>query len=83
MPLFIAAGVGECLLRIRSVNKEDELAALKRWREHGADYRVLHLTDELAVVELCTCSGEAVDQLESSDPRLLRYLKERGSGPRA
>ena len=79
----MADRVGECLLRIRSVNSDDAVTALKGWREHGADYRVLHLSDELAVVELCTCFGEPVDHLESSDPRLLRYLRERDSGPHA
>lgn len=69
--------------RIRSVSKIDAVATLERWRNHGADYRVLHLSDELAVVELCTCFGEPVDQLESSDPRLLRYLEERRSSPRS
>jgi hypothetical protein len=63
------------------VSKVDAVAALERWRKHGADYRVLHLSDELAIVELCTCFGEPVDQLESSDPRLLRYLWEGGSRP--
>ncbi|MGH2776742.1 MAG: hypothetical protein ACRDJT_15120 [Actinomycetota bacterium] len=64
------------------MSKDDAVSALKRWCEHGADYRVLHLSDELAVVELCTCFGEPVDQLESSDPRLLRYLGERFKTPR-
>jgi hypothetical protein len=30
-----------------------------------------------AVVELCSCHGEAVDELRSDDPELLRYLAER------
>lgn len=75
--------VGECRLRIGIVGKDDAVSTLERWREHGADYRILHLTNELAVVELCSCFGEPVDQLESSDPRLLRYLEERASRTRA
>lgn len=65
------------------MSKVDEVAALERWRDHRADYRVLHLSDKLAVVELCTCFGEPVDRIESSDPRLLRYLRERGSRHRS
>ena len=69
--------------RIRYVSKVDAVAILERWRNQGADYRVLHLSDEAAVVQLCTCFGEPVDRLESSDPRLLRYLRERGSSARS
>jgi hypothetical protein len=50
---------------------------LERWETHGATWRVLTLTDELAVVELCTCDGVRVEELRSNDPELLRYLRER------
>jgi hypothetical protein len=54
---------------------DDPVAVIERWCDHGADYRVLHLSDEMAIVQLVTCSGEAVDRLESSDPRLVEYLR--------
>ena len=38
---------------------------------------MLILTEHAAVVELCTCHGEHVDTLHSSDPALLRYLAAR------
>jgi hypothetical protein len=56
---------------------DSDVAALERWAEHGAIWRVLILTETLAVVELCTCHGEPVDTLRSSDPALLRYLSGR------
>jgi hypothetical protein len=61
------------------MSRDDAVSALRRWQESGADYRVLHLSDELAIVELCTCYGEPVDRLESGDPRLLRFLREASS----
>ena len=54
---------------------DDPVSVLERWREYGADYRILHLSDEGAIVELRTCFGEPVERLESSDPRLLEYLR--------
>jgi hypothetical protein len=54
--------------------RECEVATLERWEAHGAVWHVLILTEKLAVVELCTCHGEPVDTLRSSDPALLRYL---------
>jgi hypothetical protein len=57
------------------VNEHDsDVATLERWEAHGATWRVVILTERHAVVELCTCYGEHVDTLRSSDPELLRYL---------
>lgn len=53
----------------------DPVAELERWRDQGADYRVLELGDDHAVVELCTCYGEPVERLESDDPALIAYLR--------
>jgi hypothetical protein len=57
------------------VSQEDPIAVLERWTDNGAVWRVLELTDERAVVEMCTCYGEAVDRLESEDRRLIDYLR--------
>ena len=57
------------------MSQEDPIAVLERWTDNGAGYRVLELTDERAVVQLCTCYGEPVDRLESEDRRLIDYLR--------
>ena len=44
---------------------------LERWELHGGTLRVVLLTERLAIVELCTCHGEHVETLRSSDPALL------------
>ncbi len=56
------------------------LAVLQRWEASGATWRVQILSERLAVVELCTCHGEPVDTLRSSDPELLRHLAARARG---
>ena len=53
--------------------------ALERWVLFGATWRVVHLSDEQAVVDLCTCMGEPVERLESYDPALIAYLRSAGS----
>lgn len=57
---------------------KSSLSLLERWCDNGGEYRIVHLSERLAVVELCTCSDEPVDRLVSSDPQLLRYLHENG-----
>jgi hypothetical protein len=54
-----------------SVTVED----LERWTDHGASWRALEVSDELAVVELCTCYGEPVDVVESGRPDLIAYVR--------
>lgn len=50
---------------------------VRRWEEHGADWRTVHVSDEHVVIDLCTCTGEPVERLESSDPELIRFVRER------
>lgn len=57
---------------------EDPVAVLKRGCASGADYRVLHLSADRAVVELRSCLGEPEDRIESADPRLVEWLRARG-----
>ena len=49
--------------------------ALERWVLFGAQWRIVDLSGESAVVDLCTCTGELVERLESDDPALIRYLR--------
>ncbi len=53
---------------------------LERWEAHGATWRVLHLSDERAIVDLCTCDGDPVERLESGDGELIAWLRERAEG---
>ncbi len=48
---------------------------LERWVAHGASWRALELSDERAIVELCTCHGEPVDTLQSSAPELIEFVR--------
>jgi hypothetical protein len=50
---------------------------LERWEHHGATWRALHVSDAKAIVDLCTCNGEPVEQLESDDPELIAFLRGR------
>ena len=56
--------------------KETPIDVLTRWEDHGAVWRAVHVSDTRAVVDLCTCTGEPVDRLESDDPELISFLRE-------
>jgi hypothetical protein len=56
---------------------ESSIEPLLRWEQHGAVWRARFSSDTEAVVDLCTCGGEPVDQLRFTDPAVLRYLADR------
>jgi hypothetical protein len=54
---------------------------LERWTDNGAQWRPLEVSDELAVVELCTCYGEPVDVVQGRAPALIAYVREHAGDP--
>jgi hypothetical protein len=58
---------------------EHPRAVLERWAEAGAVWRVATLTPERAEIDLCSCTGEPVDRLATTDPDLIAELRERPS----
>jgi hypothetical protein len=53
---------------------------LERWEDSGAVWRVESLTDTAAVIQLCTCTGEPVERIESDDPELIEFVRARREG---
>ena len=54
---------------------------LERWVLFGAQWRIVDLSGQSAVVDLCACTGELVERLESDDPTVIRYLRCARSDP--
>jgi hypothetical protein len=48
---------------------------LKDWELHGAMWRAVEVSDERAVIELCSCSGEPMDLVEGDDAQLIEYVR--------
>ena len=55
---------------------DDPVDTLRRWEDHGATWRAVHVSDEHAIVDLCACTGEPVERLESSDRNLIAFLRD-------
>jgi len=56
---------------------EPPVAILERWQDNGGVWKVRGLSDELVVIDLCTCHGEPVDRLESDDPETIGWVRAR------
>ncbi|MGN6170077.1 MAG: hypothetical protein ACTHQQ_18190 [Solirubrobacteraceae bacterium] len=53
-----------------------QLSQLEDWELHGATWRTVELDDERVVLELCSCSGEPMDLVESDDWELIEYVRD-------
>ncbi len=48
---------------------------LESWVLSGAHWRVVDISNEHAVVDMCTCTGEPMERFESGDPTVIGYLR--------
>jgi hypothetical protein len=58
---------------------ESPIDTLRRWEDGGAVWRVIALGDEHVSIDLCACTGEPVDRLDSGDPELLEFVRARAA----
>lgn len=48
---------------------------LENWTLSGGTWRVVSISNERAVVDLCTYTGEPMERLASDDPAVIAYLR--------
>lgn len=63
------------------MTEESPLDVLARWEGAGAPWRVYELTDDRAVIELCACTGEPMERVESTDSDVIAALRRREEQP--
>jgi hypothetical protein len=53
----------------------ETLEDLERWALSGGHWRVVDISSERAVVDLCACTGEPMERLQSDDPAVIAHLR--------
>ena len=48
---------------------------LEEWKDHGAMWRAVEVSDQRAVIDLCSCTGEPMDRVQSDEPKLIAYVR--------
>jgi hypothetical protein len=48
---------------------------LERWVLSGAHWRVVDISNEQVVIDLCACTGELVERRQSDDSLVIGYLR--------
>jgi hypothetical protein len=51
------------------------VAELEDWEQGGAVWQPLEVTPERAIVDLCSCSGEPMDRVQSQDPEFIEFVR--------
>jgi hypothetical protein len=51
------------------------LDELERWVDHGATWRAVEVSEQRALVELCTCHGEPIDYVRGEAPELIEFVR--------
>ena len=55
----------------------DELTIdrLQRWVQFGAHWRLVEVSSDRAVVDLCACTGELVERVTGRDAAVIDYVR--------
>ena len=48
---------------------------LNRWTTSGGHCRVVDISSERVLVDLCACTGEPMERVESEGPAVIAYLR--------
>jgi hypothetical protein len=59
------------------MKQESTISVLERWEANGAIWEPVRVSDEIAVLDLCTCYGEPVDRIETCDAEAIAYVRDR------
>lgn len=54
---------------------------LERWVIFGGRWRLAGVSGELAVVDLCQCTGELVERRETRDAAVIDYVRTHAADP--
>lgn len=58
-----------------AIHSEHLLKNLENWTLSGGRWRIVSISNERAVVDRCTYTGEALERLESDDPAVIAHLR--------
>lgn len=57
--------------------RQSTVRELEDWERNGAVWRPVEIDAERAVVDLCSCSGELMERVESDDANFIEFVRSR------
>ncbi len=50
-------------------------SVLEQWELFGGHWRVIEISEQSAEIELCACTGESLEHLQTEDLGMIGYLR--------
>jgi len=50
---------------------------LERWEDNGAQWRAFEVTETRAVIDLCSCTGEPMERVQSEAADVIEVARSR------
>jgi hypothetical protein len=57
--------------------RQSTVSELEDWERDGAVWRPVEIDADRAVVDLCSCSGELMERVESEDSSFVEFVRAR------
>jgi hypothetical protein len=57
--------------------RQSTVRELEDWERNGAVWQPVEIYTGRAVVDLCSCSGELMERVESGDPEFIDFVRSR------
>ncbi len=57
--------------------RRSTVSELEDWERNGAVWQPVEIYAGKAVVDLCSCSGELMERVESEDPEFIDFVRAR------
>jgi hypothetical protein len=57
--------------------RQATVSELQDWERNGAVWEPAEIYAGRAVVDLCSCSGELMERVESEDPEFIEFVRAR------
>jgi hypothetical protein len=51
------------------------VSTLDQWTLFGGRWRLIEISEKQATVEMCACTGEAMERLQTDDPGTIGFLR--------
>lgn len=55
--------------------RQSTVRELEDWERNGAVWQPVEIYSGKAVVDLCSCSGELMERVESEDPAFIDFVR--------
>lgn len=59
------------------MTRDATITELEDWELNGAVWRPVEVHADRAVVDLCSCTGELMERVESEDPQFIAFVRAR------